>query len=112
MIKNFTETLVSMFMLGVFLLLSTIAMAQSHNVPPEIPAEGDRKDSSQHHSNKHKDGHSEHKPGVPSDSNQPSSPESQSQLPPSSPNPSNPTGASPGNPLGGTQNPQPNLNTN
>ncbi|WP_160818893.1 hypothetical protein [Nitrosomonas oligotropha] len=112
MIKNLTETMVFMLTLGVFLLLSTIAIAQSHATPPETLAEGDRKDSGQHHSIKNKDGHSGQKIESSSDSKHLPSSSNKTHLPSSSPNPSNPAGASPGNPLGATQNPQPNLNTN
>jgi hypothetical protein len=115
MIKNLKEAvinflLITSLILGFFLLVIIEVKAQS--VPPEVTADGNKKDSDRQRSQKHQDGHSGQKQEGSSDSKQPTASSNQTHLPPSSPNPSNPAGASPGNPLGATQNPQPNLNTN
>ena len=45
MTKNLVRTIISIPIFMLFLLLSMVAMAQSLATPPEIPAEGDRRDT-------------------------------------------------------------------
>jgi len=45
MIKNLALTIISIPIFMLFLLLSMAAMAQSLTTPPEIPVEGDRRDT-------------------------------------------------------------------
>jgi hypothetical protein len=50
MIKNLVRTIISIPVFMFFLLMSLVAMAQA--APPEIPADGDKKDSGHQHSQK------------------------------------------------------------
>ena len=45
MTKNLVRTIISIPIFMLFLLLSMVAMAQSLATPPEIPTEGDRRDT-------------------------------------------------------------------
>lgn len=81
MIKNLVRTIISIPIFMLFLLLSMVAMAQSLATPPEIPAEGDRRDTGHQPQPEHIEDYKKSKTQSASDSTKakPSSPSSADQ---------------------------------
>lgn len=81
MTKNLVRTIISIPIFMFFLLLSMVAMAQSLATPPEIPAEGDRRDTGHQPQPEHIEDYKKSKTQSASDSTKakPSSPSSADQ---------------------------------
>ena len=86
MTKNLVRTIISIPIFMLFLLLSMVAMAQSLATPPEIPAEGDRRDTGHQPQPEHIEDYTKSKAQSTSDSTKekPSNPSSADQKNPAS----------------------------
>ncbi|MBS0299530.1 MAG: hypothetical protein JSR32_06305 [Proteobacteria bacterium] len=92
MIQNLTQTIITILMFGLFLLLSVVAMAQSA-APPGHHDEGDKRDIGHQPQPEHIEDYTKGKPESAVDPKKPSS----------SANPSNSAGAKPSGPSGADQ---------